>query len=96
MALSSSSTLAEVQAAYDDNANYDVEGSVTQCGTFIHASRILLRRLADQVQRGDHLMRQECRRTELALKRAEDWLDKHQAVPAGAVGRDRFVRVRGL
>lgn len=50
MALTSASTLAEVQAQYDDNVSYDLNGSVSSCKLFIEAGRILLRRLADETQ----------------------------------------------
>lgn len=42
MALSSTSTLAEIKAAYIDNAMYDVNGSVSQAGLFLQACRILM------------------------------------------------------
>lgn len=53
--LSSSSTMAQVKAAYDDNASYDVDNSVTECQTFIAACRILLRRLPSSAEQGDSL-----------------------------------------
>jgi len=46
--LSSSSTLAQVQAAYDDNASYDLESDeaagLVKAAKFIEACRILIRR----------------------------------------------------
>lgn len=93
--LSSTSTLAEIKAAYKDNADYDIIGDVTKCGVFVQACRMLLLDMADQVQRGDHLMRQEYRRCELALTRAEKWLDRQQVLTSD-VSRDRFMRVRPL
>jgi hypothetical protein len=42
MPLSSTSTRAEVLAAYADNAGYDVNNSVSQCKDFIVACRLLL------------------------------------------------------
>ena len=44
MAPTSTSTFAEVAAQYDDNADYDLNGSVSQAKLFIHAARILIRR----------------------------------------------------
>jgi hypothetical protein len=45
MSLSSSSTLVEVQNAYDDNASYAEDGDVAKAKAFITACRILLRRM---------------------------------------------------
>jgi len=47
--LSSSSTLTEIQAAYDDNASYLEDGSTAKCKAFITAVRLLIRRTAQQV-----------------------------------------------
>jgi hypothetical protein len=46
MPLTSSSTLADVQAAYDDNA--PPFRTVTQCEAFVNACSILLRRMPEQ------------------------------------------------
>jgi hypothetical protein len=45
MSLTSTSTLAEIQAAYDDNSAYDVNGSVSQAKLFVQACRMLMRRM---------------------------------------------------
>lgn len=50
--LSSSSTLAEVEAAYDDNASYAEDGSAAKAAAFITACRILLRRSLKRVAYG--------------------------------------------
>jgi len=41
--LSSSSTLAEIQAEYDDNASYAEDDSVAKAAAFVTACRMLLR-----------------------------------------------------
>ena len=48
MTLSSTSTLVEVEAEYDDNASYRQNDSATQCAAFITACTILLRRYAQE------------------------------------------------
>ena len=48
-ALSSSSTDQQVWDAYDNNASYDVDESVSKAEAFIEACRILLRRRPTQV-----------------------------------------------
>jgi len=50
--LSSSSTLAEVQAAYDDSASYAEDESVGKAAAFITACRVLLRRLPKRAVHG--------------------------------------------
>ena len=47
-ALSSSSTLVQVENAYDDNASYAEDESVAKCRAFLTACRILLRRMPAQ------------------------------------------------
>lgn len=53
MALSSSSTLAQVEAQYDDSAGYETLGTqaarVTACKLFLGAIRILKRRTAKSI-----------------------------------------------
>lgn len=48
-ALSSASTDTQVEAAYDDNADYDVPPSTSKAESFIQACRILLRRRASVI-----------------------------------------------
>lgn len=43
--LTSASTLAQVEASYDDNASYAEDASVAKAKAFVTACRILLRRL---------------------------------------------------
>ncbi len=50
--LSSTSTLAQVMAAYDDNASYEEDGSVSKARAFITACKILLRRLPQSTGAG--------------------------------------------
>ena len=50
--LSSASTLAQVQAAYDDNASYAEDNSVAKCKAFITACRFLLRRVPKRAAHG--------------------------------------------
>ena len=50
--LSSSSTLAQIKAAYADNASYEEDGSVSKARAFVTACRLLILRLpalAEQV-----------------------------------------------
>jgi len=53
VSISSTSTLAEVKAAYYDNASYDIDGSVQEAQTFLAACRQLLIRIPKQVGHGN-------------------------------------------
>lgn len=76
MALSSTSSTRVVQAQYDDNASYDLNGSVAQCKLFIEACRILLRRVPDETFHGGTQAdgyRNDPSKIQDALERAEFW-----------------------
>jgi hypothetical protein len=45
MALTSSSTIDEIKAAYVDNSAYDVNGSVAQAKLFVQACRVLVMKM---------------------------------------------------
>lgn len=74
MPVDSSSTLAEVQAAFDDNALYDVNGSVAQAQAYIAAGRILLRRVPTESGRGSARLRYELKYIADEVRRAMLWL----------------------
>jgi hypothetical protein len=82
--LTSESTEAEVWAAYDDNASYEEDGSVTKANAFITACRILSRRRPTQIGRGDRSTTLESLRQEIADARA--WIAAHP-VSTGANAR---------
>lgn len=84
--LNSASPLGEVQAAYDDNALYDVDDSVAAARAFLHACRILQRRVPEETTKdgAGHRFGRD------ALKAAEDrclaWLrSKGVAAPGDHV-----------
>ena len=52
-ALSSTSTLAEVKAAYFDNASYEEDASATKAAAFITACRFLLLKLPKRARHAD-------------------------------------------
>ena len=51
-ALNSASTLAEIKAAYADNASYSEDGSVAKAKSFITACRLWLMKIPRRVARG--------------------------------------------
>jgi hypothetical protein len=50
--LSSTSTLAEIEASYDDNASYAEDASATKAAAFVTACTLLLRRTLKRVAHG--------------------------------------------
>ena len=92
--LTSSSTDAEVEAAYDDNASYREDQSTAKAKAFITACRILIRRCATRMgERGDllefdvGLLRDEQRA-------AESWAQANGGFSGPRVVRSDFSRGR--
>jgi len=87
VALTSNSTDAEVEAAYDDNAGYDLNSSVTEAKEFIMACRLLLRRQLKRAVHGGRGGGQEYERDPAQLRselsNALQWL---ATAPAAAGG----------
>lgn len=93
MALTSASTLAEVQAQYDNNVSYDLNGSVSSCKLFIEAARLLLRRLSDEVQAGGGArIRQERAVIERELASAKNWWMSNDSSAGTVAGASNGVR----
>lgn len=83
MPLSSSSTDAEVWAAYDDNASYDTDNSLSKCSAFITACRILLRRTPQQAIHGNRSVSSDLARIANELQQAQQWQTAAQLSAAG-------------
>lgn len=76
--LDSSSTLAQIEAAYDDNASYEEDGSVAKAKVFVTACRMLVRRYRKKVQRGGGTaIETEVARLQDELKRASTYVAQH-------------------
>lgn len=88
MSLTSSSTLAQVQAAYEDNADYDLVASVAKARLFIQACRFLMLRLPAAGSSGDASTTLSQNLTEIrtAMQRAEQWLAVSGGSTAGGGG----------
>jgi hypothetical protein len=87
--LTSASTLAQVNAAYDDNASYEEDVSVAKAKAFITACRFLLRRVPKRAIQGGRGGGNEVEIDPAvvadAMKRAQQWLST-QPVSAGGSG----------
>ena len=88
--LSSASTLAQVQAAYDDNASYAEDASVSKCKTFITACRLLLRRMPARSVHGGRGSGEEVETTvgliQTEMREAQSWLAGNDTTGTGAGG----------
>lgn len=72
--LSSSSTLTEVQAAYDDNASYAEDRDTAKARVFITACRILIRRTPAQATKGSNEVKLAVELLMKELEKAQEWL----------------------
>ena len=84
MAISSSSTDAEVKAQYDDNCDYDLVGSVSKCKLFIHAARIMKRKPIYVMGEGGQAIQYKHDPEE--LRKAESWLAANDRTSTSGVG----------
>jgi hypothetical protein len=71
--LDSTSTFAEILAAYDNNADYDLVGSVTKAKDFIQACRFLLLHKNDEGEHGRAIFRNDAMKLREQLAQAETW-----------------------
>lgn len=90
MAITSASTLAEVIAEFEDNADYDVENDTAKCRLFIVACRFLLNRNPTEIAHGSGRVRIEPGAIQSLLSTAEDWLETNDTT--SAAGPRGYVR----
>lgn len=86
LALSSASTLAEIQAAYDDNLDYDLSGDAAKCRQFIQACRMLIRRRPEETQNGTSRIRDDYHKLQVELTKAETWLAANDSTASTRAG----------
>lgn len=94
--VTSTSTDAEVRAAYDDNASYDIESSPTKCQAFIVAARLLLRREPAQAGRAGSAFSLDKQSVREALSRAETWLAANPPASSTQAGQVRFLSLENF
>lgn len=96
--LTSTSTDAQVEAAYDDNASYAEDLSESKCRAFVTACRFLIRRLADSMARGANSLHYDRGMIQKELERAQEWLLVHTTtsgdIPGPRVTRSDFRNCR--
>jgi hypothetical protein len=79
----SSSTLAQVEAAYDDNADYRDSSSVTKAREFAKACRILVRRYLSGVSNDGTSVNRNVELIKDQLEDVEVWLDGNDTARTG-------------
>lgn len=97
MSLSSTSTLIEVRAAYDDNADYDDgAGDIAKARLFKQAVRILIRRTPAESRSGADAVRDDTARMKEELDEVKRWLTANDPAHAGtrAAGSVRHASFR--
>lgn len=93
--LTSASTLAEVKAAYIDNASFEEDGSVSAAKTFVTACRILLLQLPKEAAKGGESLTLSIEQIHAEMKRAQVWVNANGGNgPAGGVLHTSFENFR--
>ena len=72
--INSTSTLTQVQDAYDDNASYAEDDSISKARAFGTAARILLRRLPTESRQGTASVRRQMDLIQKEIMDARSWL----------------------
>lgn len=97
MALTSASTLAQVQAEYENNADYDSVASATKAKAFVVACRYLLGRLPSSMDHASGSGRQAIQRNleviQEQLKRAQAWVSSHGDATVGSGAGARHLSI---
>ncbi len=94
-ALSYTSSDADVNAAYDDNASYMEDLSIAKCRAFITAVRILIRRLNNKEADQGSSLEKNIADLRAELNSASEWLAKNGNANVES-GRTDFTRGRAL
>ncbi|MDB5296849.1 MAG: hypothetical protein JWO31_2832 [Phycisphaerales bacterium] len=81
MPLSSASTLAQVQAEYDDACGYFVDGDAALAKRFVVACMILLRKVPAETGTREAHVRYDPARVQQGLDEARAWLRSNAAGP---------------
>ena len=86
--LNSSSTNAQVWAAYDDNASFEEDSSPAKAAAFITACIVLLRRRPNQVSTDSQSVAFDAVQISNELKRARKWLAANRSGSGSAIFQD--------
>ena len=84
--LTSSSTLAQVKAAYIDNASYAEDVSVTKAKAFVTACRILLLKLPAEAGTRESHVRLNPELIQKEMAEARTWIAANDTASTGSAG----------
>lgn len=96
--LSGSSTLAQVETSFDDNASYLEDNSIAKAAALITAGRILLRRLPSSSAKGSNALTFRLDLIRSEIQTAVEYLLAHDPakIPGPLVTQPTFAHSRGL
>lgn len=98
--LSSSSSFAEIRAAFDDNASYEEDGSVIKAKAFVTACRMLLRRMPKRASvgggggAGGHELETDPAVIKEMMTDAQEWIAANDVVAGGRTTYADFTNFR--
>ena len=79
MALTATSTPAEITTAYRESCDYDLDGDVAKCKEFIRACRFILETSAAEFEAAGVRVHDDYRRIRELLEKAEAWRAIHDS-----------------
>jgi hypothetical protein len=91
--LNSSSTLAQIEAAYTDNASYSEDNSVAKGRAFVTACRLLLLKYPKCTGTPQAELETAIDLIQKEKKSAEEWLASHDTGPGSTAAGPRITRV---
>lgn len=91
--LNSSSTLAEIEAAYADNASYAEDNSVAKARAFVTACRLLVLKYPKSTGTPQAELTTAIDLVQAEKKAAEKWLESHDTGSSSTAGGPRVTRV---
>lgn len=83
----SNSTMAQVEDAFEDTAQYDVGGGLVMAQEHLVACRVLLRRLSQTMKRGDLEVQKRIESIEQEMVAVRKWVVANTAPTTATAGR---------
>lgn len=88
--LSSSSTIAQIKASYDDNASYEEDASVSKAKAFITACRLLIRQTPTELAKASGRVQIDVKLIQEEMNEARDFVSSYDT--SDSSGADTRVR----
>jgi hypothetical protein len=96
MSLTSTSTIAEIQAAYVDNALFDVDNSLTQARLFVQACRILLLKMPKMAAQDRASLQLNPEMIQAEMERGVAFIANNPSATGGGGGGNRHFSFENL